>query len=119
MESPSPSFPSPGWRRPAVRSGHRLPGHRVVLRRCVVMTAFRRWQDYGTVVLGVLAFVGPFFFGDTSQTTAAWTAYVGGVLLVLSGPPAGAATSAAATAAVPDVLAVLAFLSPSATGLTA
>src|SRR5260370_36734881 len=101
MESPSPSFPSPGWRRPAVRSGHRLPGHRVVLRRCVVMTAFRRWQDYGTVVLGVLAFASPFFFGDTSQTTAAWTAYIGGVLLGLSGLLAGALTSARLTEAVP------------------
>src|SRR5260370_31343168 len=94
MESPSPSFPSPGWRRPAVRSGHRLPGHRVVLRRCVVMTAFRRWQDYGTVVLGVLAFVSPFFFGDTSKTTADWTAYVGGWLLVLSSLQTGAQHSA-------------------------
>src|SRR5260370_33676429 len=106
MESPSPSFPSPGWRRPAVRSGHRLPGHRVVLRRCGVMTAFRRWQDYGTGVLGVLAFVSPFFFGDTSQTTAAWTAYVGGVLLVLSGLLAGGTTSARLTEAGPVAVGV-------------
>ena len=49
------------------------------------MTAMRRWQDYLTMLLGVVLFVTPFAFGDTSHTTAAYTAYVLGILLFLSG----------------------------------
>lgn len=35
------------------------------------MNAWRRWQDYFTMLLGVVMFVTPFVFGNTSQTTAA------------------------------------------------
>jgi hypothetical protein len=49
------------------------------------MTAWRRWQDYATMVFGVLLFISPFVFGETSQAVAAGSAYVLGVLLVLSG----------------------------------
>jgi VIT1/CCC1 family predicted Fe2+/Mn2+ transporter len=44
-----------------------------------------RWQDWITAALGVILFITPFVFGDTSQTAAAWTAYVGGVLLFVFG----------------------------------
>lgn len=37
------------------------------------------------MVLGVVLFVTPFVFGAMANTTAAWTAYIGGVLLVLVG----------------------------------
>ena len=33
----------------------------------------------------MVLFITPFVFGDTSQTAAAWTAYVGGVLLFVLG----------------------------------
>lgn len=49
------------------------------------MTGKLRWQDGITAVLGVVLFITPFVFGDTSQTAAAWTAYVGGVLLFVFG----------------------------------
>jgi hypothetical protein len=59
------------------------------------MMASRRWQDWGTVVLGVLLFLTSFLFitssaygataGATADRGATWTAYVGGVLLVLAG----------------------------------
>jgi len=38
-----------------------------------------------TAILGVILFITPFVFGDTSQTAAAWTAYVGGALLFVLG----------------------------------
>lgn len=49
------------------------------------MTGKLRWQDGVTSILGVVLFITPFVFGDTSQTAAAWTAYVGGVLLFVFG----------------------------------
>ena len=49
------------------------------------MSGEMRWQDWINVLLGVVLFITPFVFGDTSQTAAAWTAYVGGVLLFVFG----------------------------------
>jgi VIT1/CCC1 family predicted Fe2+/Mn2+ transporter len=49
------------------------------------MSGEMRWQDWITAALGVILFITPFVFGDTSQTAAAWTAYVGGVLLFVFG----------------------------------
>jgi uncharacterized membrane protein len=46
---------------------------------------WKRWQDWATVVVGVLLFITPFVFGATTTTAAAWTAYIGGVLLVIAG----------------------------------
>ena len=49
------------------------------------MSGEMRWQDRINAVLGVVLFITPFVFGDTSNTAAAWTAYVGGALLVVFG----------------------------------
>jgi hypothetical protein len=49
------------------------------------MTTWRRWQDWGTIILGVLLFISPFAFGATAEQGAAVAAYAGGVLLVLAG----------------------------------
>lgn len=46
---------------------------------------WKRWQDWGSVVVGVLLFLSPFAFGATGVTTVAWTAYVGGILLAVAG----------------------------------
>jgi VIT1/CCC1 family predicted Fe2+/Mn2+ transporter len=51
----------------------------------MAMSGQTRWQDWITAALGVIFFITPFVFGDTSQTAAAWTAYVGGVLLFVFG----------------------------------
>src|SRR5256886_6715104 len=40
------------------------------------MRAWRRWQDYATMVFGVLLFVSPVVFGETSHQVAAVSAYV-------------------------------------------
>jgi VIT1/CCC1 family predicted Fe2+/Mn2+ transporter len=49
------------------------------------MSEERRWQDWVAAALGVILFITPFVFGDTSQTAAAWTAYIGGALLFVLG----------------------------------
>lgn len=76
------------------------------------MTAWKRWRDWATVVLGVLAFISPFVFGQTAETTASWTAYVAGVLLVLSGLLAVSSASVRPTEWITVVIGVLLFISP-------
>jgi uncharacterized membrane protein HdeD (DUF308 family) len=82
-------------------------------------TAWRRWQDYATIILGVALFVTPFVFGDTSHGTAATTAYILGVLLVLSGLLAAAMREANTVEWIPVILGVITFISPFVFGFTA
>lgn len=49
------------------------------------MRAWTRWQDWGTILLGIVIFATPFIFEATAVTAAAWTAYVVGVLLAGAG----------------------------------
>src|SRR5258708_40372719 len=58
--------------------------------RYEVMTFSRRWQDYATMVFGVLLFISPFVFGETSHHLSTIGAYVLGVLLLVSGIVAAA-----------------------------
>src|ERR1700730_16561563 len=81
-------------------------------------TAWKRWQDYATVILGVALFVTPFAFGDTSQGTAATTAYILGVLLVLGGLLAAAMLEATPRDGIPVIVGRLTFSSPFVFGLT-
>ena len=78
------------------------------------MTAWRRWQDYATIVFGVLLFISPLVFGETSQAVAAGSAYVLGVLLVLSGIVTAAIRDSRRSPIlyVPGVLAVVTFFAP-------
>ena len=82
-------------------------------------TAWRRWQDYATIILGVALFVTPFVFGDTSQGTAATTVYILGVVLVLGGLLAAAMREANNAEYVPVILGVVTFISPFLFGFTA
>ncbi len=49
------------------------------------MNAWKRWQDYATMVFGVVVFISPLVFGETSHHTATLGAYVLGALLVVAG----------------------------------
>ena len=49
------------------------------------MKSWKRWQDYATIVLGVLLFVSPFVFAAPPHRAAALSAFVLGGLLVVSG----------------------------------
>ena len=83
------------------------------------MTAWRRWQDWVVVGLGVITFVTPFVFGETAQTVAASTAYTLGVLIALAGLLNAATRQAGGLELIPAVLAVILFVSPWAFGFTA
>jgi uncharacterized membrane protein HdeD (DUF308 family) len=48
-------------------------------------TAFRRWQDWTIIAIGVVVFATPLVFSETSNGNAAYTAYVMGGLVGLSG----------------------------------
>src|ERR1700730_9497419 len=76
------------------------------------MTAWKRWQDYATMIAGILLFVSPFAFGETSQGVAAYGAYVLGILLVLSGILAAAMRESGGVEVVPALLGVVPFISP-------
>jgi len=82
------------------------------------MTTWRRWQDWVVVGLGVITFLTPFLFGETSQTVAASTAYVLGVLIALGGLLNVAMSKAGGLEIIPAVLAVILFVSPFAFGFT-
>jgi uncharacterized membrane protein HdeD (DUF308 family) len=78
------------------------------------MTARKRWQDYATMVFGILLFISPFVFGATSERSAAVSMYVLGGLLFVSGLVA-AATGAARRSLLlnaPGLVSVLTFISP-------
>ena len=83
------------------------------------MSAWRRWQDYATMVFGVLLFISPFVFGQTSQI-ASVSAYVLGVLLFLSGIAAAANREDRQSPILnpPGIVAVIAFIAPFVLGFT-
>src|SRR5260370_1555161 len=58
------------------------------------MTTWKRWQDYATMVFGVLLFISPFVFGETSHRISSISAYALGVLLVAAGVVAAATREA-------------------------
>src|SRR6266849_4713471 len=108
----------PGLRAPGERA-HRIPKVRGRAREVLAMTAWRRWQDWVVVGLGVVTFLAPFAFGETSQTVAASTAYVLGVLIALGGLLNAAMSRVGGLEVIPAVLAVILFVSPWAFGFTA
>ena len=76
------------------------------------MTSWKRWQDWALVIIGVLLFIAPFAFGATAMTTAAWTAYIGGVLLVIFGLVSLANPMQHTSEWIEVVLGVLLFIAP-------
>jgi hypothetical protein len=83
------------------------------------MTAWRRWQDWVVVGLGVVLFLTPLAFGDTAQAVATSTLYGLGVLIALAGLLNVAMRQPGGLELIPAVLAVILFVSPWAFGFTA
>lgn len=84
------------------------------------MTAWKRWQDYATMVFGVLLFIAPVIFGETAEQTAAVSAYVLGALLVLAGIVAAATREARRSLLLnaPGIVSVITFVAPFVLGFT-
>src|SRR6266852_7597018 len=78
------SLPESGLRAPGGRA-HRSPKIRGRAQEVAAMTAWRRWQDWVVVGLGVVLFLTPFAFDETAMAVAASTAYILGVLIALAG----------------------------------
>jgi uncharacterized membrane protein HdeD (DUF308 family) len=76
------------------------------------MNAWKRWQDYATMVFGVVVFISPLVFGETSHHTATLGAYVLGALLVLAGIVAALNREARRSLVVnaPGIVAVITFV---------
>jgi hypothetical protein len=49
------------------------------------MRAWTRWQDWATVLLGVILVATPFVYETTSDVVASWTAFVMGGLMIVIG----------------------------------
>src|SRR4029077_8562870 len=117
-DAPLPSMPEPGVRAPAGRA-HRTPKIRGRAREVAVMSAWRRWQDWVVVGLGVILFLTPLVFGETAMAVAASTAYILGVLIVLAGLLNATTRQPTGLEIIPAALAVILFVSPWAFGFTA
>lgn len=76
------------------------------------MTRWSRWQDWTTVILGVALGVMPFITQTTGETTAAWTAYIMGTLIVLAGLWAASTEKPTGLESIPAILGVIVFIAP-------
>ena len=76
------------------------------------MTTWKRWQDYATMVFGVLLIISPFVFGETSHHLSSIGTYVLGGLLFLSGIVAASTREARRSLIVnaPGIAAVITFI---------
>src|ERR1700686_293247 len=117
-DAPHYSIPRPGLRPPVGRA-HRIPKIRGRAQEVAAMTTWRRWQDWVVVGLGVVLFLTPFAFGAAATSTAAYTAYVLGVLIALAGLLNAAMKDAGGLEVIPAALAVILFVSPWLFGFTA
>jgi uncharacterized membrane protein HdeD (DUF308 family) len=89
------------------------------------MSAWKRWQDYATIVFGLVVFISPFVFGETSHHTATLGAYVLGALLAVGGiaaalnrePRRSLFVNAPGIAAVVTFVAAIVLLFSGATGI--
>lgn len=84
------------------------------------MTAWKRWQDWATIVLGLIVLATPFYFNVALGSAVAWTAYAAGVLLVLGGLWSESTDQPnQVIEAIPLVVGALLFIAPWVVGFTA
>ena len=82
-------------------------------------TAFRRWQDWAIIAIGVVVFASPFVFGETSGNVA-YSAYIMGALVAVAGlVSAFVATPSKLVEWIVAVLGVILFFTPWLFGFTA
>jgi uncharacterized membrane protein HdeD (DUF308 family) len=84
------------------------------------MAAWKRWQDWAEVVLGILFIISPFAFGANAMgmMNATWTAVVLGILIALAGLFNLAMPANPAGEWIAGILGILAFISPWVIGFT-
>jgi hypothetical protein len=83
-------------------------------------TAFRRWEDWAVIAIGVVVVGTPFVFGETSNGNAAYSAYVLGALVAVAGLLAAfMASPSRLVAGIVAALGVILFFTPWLFGFTA
>jgi hypothetical protein len=83
-------------------------------------TAFKRWQDWTIIAIGIVVVATPFVFSETSNHNAAYSAYFMGALVVLAGLLAAfMATPLKLVVWIVAVLGVILFFTPWLFGFTA
>jgi hypothetical protein len=83
------------------------------MREFVTMKAWTRWQDWVSLVLGVLLFIAPWVFGTATFGASSWDAWIIGVIGVILALVALAFLRAASIAeGLSVILGVLLFISP-------
>jgi hypothetical protein len=77
------------------------------------MKAWTRWQDWLSLVLGVILFITPWIFGTATNGASSWDAWILGIIGVILALVALALVSAATfTEWVSVVLGIVLFISP-------
>jgi SPW repeat len=83
-------------------------------------TAFRRWQDWAVIAIGVVVFATPFVSGETSNGNAASSSYILGALVAAAGLLAAfMASPSRFVALIAAALGVILFFTPWLLGFTA
>lgn len=77
------------------------------------MKAWTRWQDWVSLVLGVILFITPWIFGTATTGASAWDAWILGIIGVILALIALATVSAATvTEWISVILGIVLFISP-------
>jgi uncharacterized membrane protein len=76
------------------------------------MATWKRWQDWANVIVGILLFISPFVFRAMGDQPAEWTAWIGGVLLVIVGLYDLSAPANRAGQWIEGLLGILVFIAP-------
>ena len=77
------------------------------------MKTWTRWQDWVSLVLGVILFIAPWIFGTAAHGTSSWDAWILGIIGVVLALIALAMVSASTvTEWIAVVLGVVLFISP-------
>jgi len=77
------------------------------------MGAWKRWQDWATVLLGVILVATPFVFETTADVASSWTAYVmGGLMIVIGLFAASMEEPTAGVEGIPLILGIGLFVAP-------
>jgi hypothetical protein len=90
------------------------------IKEVVPMKTWTRWQDWVSLVLGVLLFISPWVFGTAANGASSWDAWILGILGILLAVFALAfLSSASISRGLSLALGVLLFISPWVLGFAA
>lgn len=82
-------------------------------------TAFKRWQDWAVIAIGVVVFATPLVFSETATSNAAYSAYIMGALVAVAGLVAAfMATPSKVMEGIVAALGVILFFTPWLFGFT-